>query len=59
MTMAERLQELRKAAERGDKIGIYAEARIYGRCEDEWFEPVEPEAGDGDLVDIEFDELDE
>lgn len=57
MTMADRLQELRKAAERGDKIGTYAEARIYGRCEDDWFEPVEPESGEEDLLDIEFDEL--
>jgi hypothetical protein len=59
MTVAERFQELRKAAERRDKIGTYAEARIYGRSEDEWFEPVEPIAGDGDLLHIEFDELDE
>lgn len=56
MTMAERLQELRKAAERGDKIGTYAEARICERCEEEWFEPVGPEAGDGDLLNVEFDE---
>jgi len=59
MTMTERLQELRKAAERRDKIGTYAEARIYGPCEDEWFEHVESEAVDGDLLNIEFDELDE
>jgi hypothetical protein len=57
MTTAERLQELRKAEKRKDKIGTYAEARIYGRCDDEWFEPVEPEAGYEDLFDINFDEL--
>lgn len=55
MTNAERLQELRKAEERKDKIGTYAEARIYGRCEDEWFEPVEPETGYEDIPDIKFD----
>ena len=54
MNTAERLQELREAAGRRDKIGSYAEARIYGRCEDDWFEPVESEAVDGDPLNIEF-----
>ena len=55
MTTAERLEKLREADERNDRIGTYAEARIYGPCEEDWFENIDPEEDYEDALNIEFD----